>query len=62
MAKQCPNCRSIVESLAAPACDSCGFNFFASVGGKTSFPALCMRIGASVFFLAVAAVVIDRML
>ncbi len=62
MAKQCPNCRKIIQSVAAPACDSCGFSFLGGVGRRTSFPALCMRIGASVFLLAIAAVVIDRIL
>ena len=62
MAKQCPNCRTIVHDVAAPSCDSCGFQFFGGARSRMSFPAMCMRIAGSVFLLAVFAIVLGRLL
>ena len=60
MSKQCPNCRNIIPSVAAPSCVACGFLFF-NAAARMSFPVMCMRIGGSVFLLAVAAIVIGRL-
>jgi len=61
MAKQCPNCRSIVSTSTANC--PCGFRFLkASKGSEDSFSKYCMRIGGGVFLIACLAVVALRFL
>jgi len=61
MAKQCPNCRTIIHDVTAPSCGFCKFQFF-TPNARMSFAGMCMRIGGSVFLLAFAALLIGRLL
>jgi hypothetical protein len=59
MAKQCPQCRKIVD-ISLKSC-SCGLHFQAEPKTKTDFIGMCIRIAGGAAALAVAAVVILRL-
>jgi hypothetical protein len=59
MAKQCPNCRTVVP-LTAETCGHCGLRFFAKAKESRDLVSICLQIGAGVFLLAALAATVLR--
>ena len=60
MAKQCPQCRKIVDATSEK-CQGCGLHFRAAHKHAPGLVVLCMRIAGGAFVLALAVVGILRL-